>query len=373
MRVHAQFMKRFQQVVDGAEVDHWTKKVLVCQALIKAADISNPVIELVLSRLFASSEKIMQCRPINVSQHWASALQEEWTSQATLERHLHLAPSVKEEVDPLSEAKSQVWFIETFAKPLFDLTASGIPGQISLYSSTVSCHLTFITLATETAEYAQHCTENLATWKARVLSLSSSDAAPSPVQDTHGCPFHERERPLSPPQAPEDFVSAFPMALPTSFRLGVDQSDRSSVHDWASFSVSSTHVLTDTDSSRSSSPTHVAEASDNTSPPSLSITNVSTISNISPPSPSTSTSHSAVLSDTPATPGLLAPSHDGTLGLMVSVDADSSGSSAAAIRAAYKVSVRKKPSFHRYSWGPELRAMSARREMAIAAGQGLDS
>lgn len=44
MRVHSQFMGRFQQIVDGAEVDHWTKRVLVCQALIKAADISNPVI-----------------------------------------------------------------------------------------------------------------------------------------------------------------------------------------------------------------------------------------------------------------------------------------------------------------------------------------
>ena len=40
-----------------------------------------------------------------------------------------MIPSVKEEVDPLSEARSQVWFIETFAKPLFDLTATGIPGQ----------------------------------------------------------------------------------------------------------------------------------------------------------------------------------------------------------------------------------------------------
>jgi hypothetical protein len=229
-------------------------------------------------------------------------------------------------------------------------------------------------LATETAEYAEQCTENLATWKARVLSLSSSDATPSPVQDTHRCLFHERERPLSPPQAPEDYVSAFPMALPPSFRLGVDQSDRSSVNDWASFSISSTHVLTDTDSSRASSPTHVAEAPGSASPPSLSIMNVSTISSISSPSPSiTSTSHSAVLSDAPATPGLLAPSHDGTLGLMVSVGADSSGSSAAAIRAAYKVSVRKKPSFHRYSWSPELRAMAARREMAIVAGEGLDS
>jgi hypothetical protein len=41
-----------------------------------------------------------------------------------------MIPSVKEEVDPLSEAKSQVWFIETFAKPLFDLTATGIPGPL---------------------------------------------------------------------------------------------------------------------------------------------------------------------------------------------------------------------------------------------------
>ncbi|KAI0002581.1 hypothetical protein BJV74DRAFT_882194 [Russula compacta] len=335
MRVHSQFMQRFQHIVDGAEVDPWTKRVLVCQALIKAADISNP------------------CRPINVSRHWASALQEEWTSQATLERHLHMIPSVKEQVDPLSEAKSQIWFIETFAKPLFDLTASGIP---------------------ETAEYANKCTENLATWKARALSLSSCEDYPSPVQDTHS-PIHERERPLSPPQVPEDFVSAFPMALPTSFRLVVDQSDRSSVQDWASFSLSSVPVLTDTDSSRASSPTHVAEAPNRSCPPSLSITNISTTSSISSPSPSiTSTSQSVGLSEAPATPGLLAPSHDdGPLGLMVSVGTGSSGSSAAAIRAAYKVSVRKKPSFHRYSWSPGLRDMPARRDVAIIASQGIDS
>jgi hypothetical protein len=57
MRVHTQFMQRFQQIVNGAEVDLWTKRVLVCQALIKAADISNPVIELLPSRTFASSER----------------------------------------------------------------------------------------------------------------------------------------------------------------------------------------------------------------------------------------------------------------------------------------------------------------------------
>jgi hypothetical protein len=50
---------------------------------------------------------------------------------------------------------------------------------------------------------------------------------------------------------------------------------------------------------------------------------------------------------------------------MVSVGTDSSGSSAAAIRAAYKVSVRKKPSFQRYSWSPGLRDMPTRRDVAI--------
>ena len=165
------------------------------------------------------------------------------------------------------------------------------------------------------------------------------------------------------------------MALPPSFRLVVDQSDRSSVQDWASFSLSSVPVLTDTDSSRGSSPTHVAEGPNRSCPPSLSITSISTASSISSPSPSiTSTSHSVGLSEAPATPGLLVPSHDdGPLGLMVSVGTGSSGSSAAAIRAAYKVSVRKKPSFHRYSWSPGLRDIPVRRDVAIIASQGIDS
>lgn len=58
-------MERFQQILDGAEVDHWTKRVLVCQALIKAADISNPVINNpridYLSRLSDHSVSPDQC------------------------------------------------------------------------------------------------------------------------------------------------------------------------------------------------------------------------------------------------------------------------------------------------------------------------
>jgi hypothetical protein len=212
-------------------------------------------------------------------------------------------------------------------------------------------------------------------WKARVLSLSSHDDSPSPTPDTLSRSPQERERCFSPPQAPEDYVSAFPMALPTSFRLGVDQSDRSSVHDWASISVLSAPVLTDTDSSRASSPTHVSEPPNSTGPPPLSITSISTTSSTGTPSPSiASASPSAALSDTPSTrAGLLSPSHDGTLGLVVSMGAENSGSSVSAIRAAYKVSVRRKPSFHRYSWSPGLRDMPTQREFAIIAGQGIDS
>jgi len=43
MRVHLDFMIRFKRIVDGEQVDLEKKKVLVCQALIKCADISNPV------------------------------------------------------------------------------------------------------------------------------------------------------------------------------------------------------------------------------------------------------------------------------------------------------------------------------------------
>lgn len=337
MRVHAQFMGRFQGIVDGAEVDHWTMRVLVCQALIKAADISNP------------------CRPINVSQHWASALQEEWTSQATLERHLHLSPSVKEEVDPLSEAKSQVWFIETFAKPLFDLTASGIP---------------------ETAEYALHCDENLAKWKARIQSLSLREDSPDSTLDTLGRSTHERDLSFSPLQSPEDYyVSAFPMALPTSFRLGIDQSDRSSVHDDSAASDTLAAVLTDTDSSGTSSPTHSAAASVSTGHVPFSIASTFPTSTVSsPPSSTNSAFHSIGLSDVPSTPAsLLVPSHVDELGLVVSGGMSSSESSATAIRTACKLGVRKRPSSHRYSWSPGLHDISARREVAIVPGQGIDS
>ena len=43
MRIHGTFMDSFRSLVQGEVTDPWTKRVLVSQALIKCADISNPV------------------------------------------------------------------------------------------------------------------------------------------------------------------------------------------------------------------------------------------------------------------------------------------------------------------------------------------
>jgi len=56
---------------------------------------------------------------------------EEWTAQASLEKHCQLPPTVKpSDGDPVSEAKGQVFFINAFAKPLLELTARAIPGEL---------------------------------------------------------------------------------------------------------------------------------------------------------------------------------------------------------------------------------------------------
>ena len=43
MRIHGSFMDSFRNLVQGKVTDPWAKRVLVSQALIKCADISNPV------------------------------------------------------------------------------------------------------------------------------------------------------------------------------------------------------------------------------------------------------------------------------------------------------------------------------------------
>ncbi|KAI0055246.1 hypothetical protein BV25DRAFT_1921980 [Artomyces pyxidatus] len=122
-----------------------------------------------------------------------------------LNERLHLPPSVKASEDPIAEAESQGWFIETFARPLFELTAAGIP---------------------ERAEYAAQCNENLELWRlrARVLSSSTSPPADAPLDSV----LLARENPHAPSELPEDFLNAFLMTLPTSLLLSAEQCDRPS-------------------------------------------------------------------------------------------------------------------------------------------------
>lgn len=53
----------------------------------------------------------------------------EWTSQAMLEKCMDLPTTVQCSGDPLSEANGQVFFIDTFAKPLLELVVEAVPGE----------------------------------------------------------------------------------------------------------------------------------------------------------------------------------------------------------------------------------------------------
>ncbi|KAJ7118646.1 hypothetical protein C8R43DRAFT_88344 [Mycena crocata] len=98
MSVHDAFMRRFEELIEaergsshsqttGAQGREATdnansnsrmyRRITICQAIIKCADISNP------------------SRPYYISQHWATALMREWNSQALLEQHHRLPPTVE--------------------------------------------------------------------------------------------------------------------------------------------------------------------------------------------------------------------------------------------------------------------------------------
>ncbi|KAI0792535.1 hypothetical protein C8Q75DRAFT_714193, partial [Abortiporus biennis] len=130
LSVHDVFMSEFKHMVehDLPEDVAFKKKVLVCQGLLKCADISNPG------------------RPYTVSEHWAAALESEWGSQRLLENHLCVPSSVNPANDSLSQVKTQVFFISRFAGPLFQQTATAIPALENI---------------------SRQCQENLQIWKSR--------------------------------------------------------------------------------------------------------------------------------------------------------------------------------------------------------------
>ncbi|KAI6019891.1 hypothetical protein F5J12DRAFT_904254 [Pisolithus orientalis] len=181
MGVHFEFMKNFALLADGRDFPLDFKRLLFCQAIIKCADISNP------------------SRPPGVSHYWADALMAEWTSQACLEKHWHLPPSVQPSSNPLGQVQGQIFFIDTFAKPLMDITARVVP---------------------EMQRFADQCTANLVSWQKEKARLTgSSDQAD----------FSPSNFLPSSPRPPQDFLGSFPLTLPT---FALDHPDESHLLPW---------------------------------------------------------------------------------------------------------------------------------------------
>ncbi|KAI0676581.1 HD-domain/PDEase-like protein [Trametes maxima] len=305
MGIHFDFMTEFRRLVEGADFPELKKRILVCQALIKCADISNP------------------SRPYLVSQHWAAALESEWSSQLLLEKHLQLPPSVKPSDSRVGEANGQIWFNNMFARPLFELVATGIPSL---------------------GEFAKQTRENLSLWQARAAELLAEQESP---QGGLGTPL------TWPSQAPNDFLNAFPPTLPESFRTPDEWPYPVSYHHHHRLSS----VAPSSASSSSSTPSHYESCES------------------SLPSPTFSPVLEPAASPPPVSPsisGLLPPrlevsTQPQSRAPSVASNAPSTSTSVfsitneatAAIRAAYKASVRKKKSFHRSSWNPSPTAVSA--------------
>jgi hypothetical protein len=184
MSVHAAFMKDFRGLVDDRKVgkpdELWRRQVLLCQGLMKCADISNPF------------------RPYHISKHWAAALMGEWTSQAMLEKFMDLPCTVQCSDDPLTEANGQVFFIDTFAKPLLELMVEAIP---------------------ELQEHLNRCKDNLQRWESRQGELKSTakvtvtmDSTQSPSSLSLSSTTSSSSSSSS--RKRDDYLTAFPLALP---------------------------------------------------------------------------------------------------------------------------------------------------------------
>ncbi|TBU38768.1 HD-domain/PDEase-like protein [Dichomitus squalens] len=295
MGVHFDFMTEFANLLKGADFPELKRRVLVCQALIKCADISNP------------------SRPYLVSQHWAAALESEWSSQLLLEKHLHLPLSVKPSDSRVGEANGQLWFNKTFARPLFELVAQGIPSM---------------------ERFAHQTRENFALWQARAAELATEP--PDDSDTVAGTPL------AWPSQVPNDFLTAFPPALPPSFRLPEDPLYPSFYHPHHRFSSA------EPSSSSDSTPSQYESCESSWPSPAL--------SPALDPSPALASPITVLPPrlelQTLTSPHSRAPSVASTIPSSAGSLCSMTSEATAAIRAAYKASVRKKKSFHRASWNP---------------------
>ena len=184
--------------------------------------------------------------------------------------------------------------------------------------------------------FAHQTRENFALWQARAAELAAEP--PDDSETVAGTPL------AWPSQAPNDFLTAFPPALPPSFRLPEDPLYPSFYHPHHRFSS------VEPSSSSDSTPSQYESCESSWPSPAFSPT-------LDPsPAPASPTAATALpprlelqtlTSQHSRAPSVAStvPSSAGSLYNMTS-------EATAAIRAAYKASVRKKKSFHRASWNP---------------------
>ncbi|KZO94220.1 HD-domain/PDEase-like protein [Calocera viscosa TUFC12733] len=120
MQVHAHYMGRFTAEFSSIHVpkstrEQYQRRVLICQAVLHAADISNPV------------------RPFSIGVEWSVVLIREWTKQALLEAAMKLPltqavwPTLRTVDYQLKQAKVQVQFIDHATMPLFQVLQRILP------------------------------------------------------------------------------------------------------------------------------------------------------------------------------------------------------------------------------------------------------
>ncbi|KAH9478702.1 3',5'-cyclic-nucleotide phosphodiesterase regA [Psilocybe cubensis] len=137
MGVHDAFMETLRNCVEGGKGSLCHRQIVLCQAILKNADISNPT------------------RPFLVSKHWASLLSHEWSAQASLESSYHLTPTVQPfSASPRALAASQIFFISRYAKPLLELTEKAVP---------------------EMRMYREWCRKNLKEWEQRKRGVEKEE------------------------------------------------------------------------------------------------------------------------------------------------------------------------------------------------------
>lgn len=85
-----------------------------------------------------------QTRPHRISRAWSTALLNEWNIQAAIEVDFGLPVSVMmlDPFDSKAQARSQVGFIDLFAKPLFGAMAGVVEGMYFLHFLLFSYQIT---------------------------------------------------------------------------------------------------------------------------------------------------------------------------------------------------------------------------------------